>query len=87
MGSTLRTGRAPEVLAVILMGDGPISVLRPVRHSPLWWMPLPGVRPLMDLMEWCAERPNVTRASGPWLDARLYASPPTVDERAPARFR
>ncbi|WP_133162066.1 hypothetical protein [Deinococcus aerius] len=64
MGSTLRTGRAPEVLAVILMGDGPISVLRPVRHSPLWWMPLPGVRPLMDLMEWCAERPNVTRAPG-----------------------
>ncbi|WP_019585458.1 hypothetical protein [Deinococcus apachensis] len=91
MRSSLWTKRALEVLAVILIGDGLISVLRPVGHSLLWWMPLPGVRPLM---EWCAERPNVTRtlglsqvAVGLWLDARLYASPPTVDERVPAHFR
>lgn len=61
MGLCPRTGRALEGLAVILIGDGLISVLRPVRHSLLWWMPLPGVRPLK---EWCLERPNVTRALG-----------------------
>ena len=87
INSSLRTKRAPEVFSVILIGDGVISMLRPVPHSLLWWRPVPGVRPLMD---WCAERPNVTRALGLsqvgvglWLDARLYASPPLRDDRAP----
>ncbi|WP_345454215.1 hypothetical protein [Deinococcus aluminii] len=86
--ASLRTKRFLEVFSVILIGDGLISVVRPVGHSLMWWMPLPGVRPLM---EWCAERPQVTRllgaaqvAAGLWLDARLYASPPTREPGAPS---
>ncbi|GMA15818.1 hypothetical protein E5F05_06545 [Deinococcus metallilatus] len=87
MSSSLRTKRALEVFSVILIGDGLISVVRPVGHSLMWWVPVPGVR---QLMEWCAERPNVTRllglaqiGVGLWLDARLYASPPTREAGAP----
>lgn len=87
MKAHLGTKRALEVFTVILIGDGLISAVRPVEHSLMWWMPLPGVRPLM---EWCAARPHVTRllgltqlAAGLWLDARLYASSPTREAGAP----
>ncbi len=70
------TNRWLEVLSIVLIGDGIISVLRPVGHSRMWWAPLPGVRPLM---EWCEARPNATQAigaaqvlAGLWLDAALY---------------
>ncbi|BDP41162.1 hypothetical protein DAETH_11310 [Deinococcus aetherius] len=80
MATSIRTRRALELFATLLIGDGLISLLRPVRHSLLWWMPVPGVR---GLMEWCAERPHATRAiglaqvaAGLWLDARQYSSGP-----------
>lgn len=80
MATSIRTKHALELFATLLIGDGLISMIRPVRHSLLWWMPVPGVR---ELMEWCAERPTVTRAiglaqvvAGLWLDARQYSSPP-----------
>lgn len=84
MKSKLWRKRSLEVFAVILIGDGLISALRPVRHSLLWWMPLPGVRPLM---AWCAERLGATRAiglaqlaAGLWLDARQYSPSPPARE-------
>ncbi|AFZ67711.1 hypothetical protein [Deinococcus peraridilitoris] len=55
------TKRWLELLSIVLIGDGVVSVVRPVGHSLTWWAPLPGVQPLM---EWCAERPLATRLIG-----------------------
>lgn len=72
--------RWSEALAVLLIGDGIVTLVRPVQHSLMWWFPLPGVR---QLMEWCARHPNASRLIGLgqvmlglWLDGKQYRTPP-----------
>ena len=50
-----------EVVAIILIGDGLLSAIRPTGHVALWRNGPQGYRDLMDKF---LERPTLTRAAG-----------------------
>lgn len=69
--------RIKEVLALILIGDGLISVLEPRRHTELWTS---GPRPYRRAMRRLGRRPGTAQAIGValigvglWLAARQRA--------------
>jgi hypothetical protein len=60
MKTKLVTTRAIELLALVMIGDGVTGFFKPRRHSLLWKA---GPKPFRELMENCAEHPEIVR----WL--------------------
>lgn len=50
-----------ETLAIVMIGDGVLSLLRPRRHVSLWRR---GPEPLADLLGYFENRPALTSALG-----------------------
>ncbi len=53
--------RAAELLAIMMVGDGVMALVRPRRHMRLWTLETPGLREFAEGFE---ERPVLTRAVG-----------------------
>lgn len=71
MNTNTITRRCLEVLALSMIGEGFVGLLRPRRYSRFWKL---GPRPIRELMETLAEHRDVTRlicvgevALGLWL--------------------
>lgn len=68
------TNRSLEVLALAMIGEGLVGLIRPRRYSIFWKV---GPQPLRDFMELLAEHPDLTRllsvaelGTGLWLALR-----------------
>ncbi|MBB6098884.1 hypothetical protein HNR42_002319 [Deinobacterium chartae] len=49
--------RLRDLLAILLLGDGAVGLLRPVKHNRLW-----ALGPLREPCLWLARRPGLMRA-------------------------
>ena len=70
--------RLGEIGAIVMIGDGIVSLADPTRHSLLWSI---GPEPVERTMSWVAGRPNLTRllsaaqvGAGFWLARRQLRS-------------